>query len=166
MAYALLYENYAAEIFTFINGRVQQKQDAEDLTDEVFVRAWKALSNYKDEGKPFSSFLYRIARNLIVANYRKEDQWQVRSIDTTSLMAAVDKGPAELHAEEVLQEELHIAISKLKPDHRDIIVLRFIEGMSISEIAEYTGRSAGTLRVINHRALKALRTIIDEMDIS
>jgi RNA polymerase sigma-70 factor (ECF subfamily) len=131
-------------------------QLAEDLTEEAFVRAWTALPKYEPQGYRFTSWLYRIARNLVVDHYRKqpnrttEDDVGMENLPDPQML------PEDQLADHQDYESLANAIKQLGDDEQQVIVLRFMEGLSHREVAEVIGKSEGASRVIQHRALEAL----------
>lgn len=161
-AFGALYTLYAASVFRFLYAQLGDRQDAEDLTVEVFLRAWKSMPDYRYQGISFTAFLLRIARNLVVDCYRSkrlpdgdlpdDDQY------TPGLVAA---DPGELVMEKMEKLELHGLLRQLPRDYRDVLSARFLSGLSAEETAEMMGRSAGAVRVLQFRALQALRKLIN-----
>lgn len=161
-AYGDLYELYLDEIYRYVYYRVNNEADAEDLTEQVFLKAWENLSNYRGD-VPLKAWLYRIARNATVDHYRTKKQ----DIPLEESESFVDK--QEQPEEKALNQEtalrLNGAISKLSPLHQDVIVLRFVNGYSTEEIAQILERSTGAVRVLQHRALKAIQSFLMAEDI-
>jgi RNA polymerase sigma-70 factor, ECF subfamily len=161
-AFGDLYEIHVDAIFRYVYYRTGQIHDAEDLTEQIFLKAWEALSNYKDYGNPFSSWLYRIAHNIVVDYHR-----QRKSIPTSLNALPIDieeNEPSAPLGQVIRKEEFTIladAISRLPLEHQQIIVLRFVEGLSHAEIARIIGKNEGTCRMIQHRALIALQTFMN-----
>src|SRR5512146_1872308 len=91
-AYGLLYEQYAEVIFRYVHSHLERRLDAEDLTEEIFLRAWRALPKYDERGLPFSAFLFRIARNSLIDYYRQRKS--VQSIEDVELQSH-ELGPEE-----------------------------------------------------------------------
>ena len=155
-AFAQLYSAYLDRIYRYVYYRVEGAQEAEDLTEAVFMKAWKAIGGYQQKGKPFQAWLYRIASNAIVDNHRAR-----KGIDFLSpseeLPAGEDASPemAVAAAEDV--EALRNGIRSLPREAQQVIVLRFIEGFSHAQVAEIMGKTEGACRVLQHRALTALR---------
>jgi RNA polymerase sigma-70 factor (ECF subfamily) len=154
-AFSILYGNYQDAIYRYIFVRIGNAVEAEDLTEDVFVRAWEALPNYRPTEHPFKSWLYRIAHNLIVDHHRKrrpvamiDDEMQ-HSPGMISLPEEIIEFNQEAH---VLAE----AIQQLGEEEQLVVVLRFMEGLSHREVAEVIGKSEAASRVIQHRALAAL----------
>src|SRR5512138_891545 len=91
-AFGVLYEQYAEVIFRYVYSHLESRLDAEDLTEEIFVRAWRALPKYDDRGLPFSAFLFRVARNSLIDYYRQRKV--VQSIEDVELQSK-EAGPEE-----------------------------------------------------------------------
>ena len=126
-----LYDRYNERIFKYVWIRVSNKRRAEDLTGEVFARMITHLHDYREMGIPFSSWLYRIAFNLVVDYYRKEKNRAV--------------------------EKLQLALDKLDESQREVIILRFLVGLSLREVAGGLDKTVAAVKSLQHRGLVALR---------
>lgn len=155
-AFGLLYDFYQPKIYRFVVIKVGRREEAEDLTHQVFLNAWQNIKNYKSQGFPFSSWLYRIARNLVIDHYRTaKESVSMDEVDPEYLAV-----PAAAHfdLENKFQlEKVRRALNKLEPDYQDVIVMRFIEDLSTKEAALIIGKSEGAVKLMQHRALKKLR---------
>lgn len=161
-AFGELYSQHLDAIYRYIFFRTGDQQEAEDLTENVFLKAWEALPGYKDYGNPFSSWLYRIAHNVVVDHHRRIkpvlgnsdidllESHQDTKADTLGLV---------LEAEQV--EELGKAIIQLTLEQQQVIILRFIEGLSHAEISAIIGKNEGTCRMIQHRGLSSLQKLLN-----
>jgi RNA polymerase sigma-70 factor, ECF subfamily len=156
-AFGQLHDRYADLIFRFLQARLNNRMDAEDLFGEVFLRAWHSLPRYRQKGYPFSSYLFRIARNLVVDYYRKLSQHEEMVQHNDSLLQVVQNSPDEKIIRKQEYQELNKKLAAMREDYRDVLVLRFISGLSPDETAAVMGRSSGAIRVLQHRALKAFR---------
>jgi RNA polymerase sigma-70 factor (ECF subfamily) len=153
-AFGILYERHLDRIFRYIYYRVGSNGEAEDLTEQVFLKAWEAIERYESRGVPFVAWLYRLAHNLVI------DQYRSRRVT----VALDDIGEAEEPGADIVDavedkldaEEVRLAMRKLNPEHQQLIVLRFVEGLSHAEVAQITGKSEGATRVVQYRALQAL----------
>lgn len=156
-AFGLLYDKYQEQIFRFIYVKVGRREDAEDLAAQVFLQALTNISDWRDLGYPFSSWLYRIARNSVIDFYRA-------SKNNTSL----EDLPAEQFATmaQELEVDTDIALSiahvrksmlSLKEEYQDVLLMRFVEDMSIKDTAAALGKSEGAVKLLTHRAVRALR---------
>ena len=164
-AFGRLYEQYLDPLYRYIYFRVGSAATAEDLTEEVFVRAWEALPDYTlpEEGS-ISAWLYRIAHNLVVDEYR---QWS-RHEEVEPLLQ-VEPGPPSVEEQAGLRratERLAQAVARLDPLEQNVIILRFVEGLSHREVGEIVDKSEGACRVIQHRALAALRALLTHPELS
>ncbi len=153
-AFGTLYEKYLDPIFRYIYFRVNDSQDAEDLTGMVFIKAWEALPRYRLNGFPFSSWLYRIAHNMVIDFHRKRKSFSIEKVDEltfdqrSNLLTDI--------AEKEQLGNLINAVSQLPDEQQQVIILRFVEGLSHKEIAKIIGKNDGACRMIQHRALETL----------
>ncbi len=161
-AFGLLYDRYITPIYRFVFLKVGGKKgDAEDITHEVFLSAWKNIKRYEFKGFPFSSWLYRIARNAVIDYYR-----------TAKPSIALDQVPEHFVVTEISEEEkfddalelqaIRGCLTLLEPVYQDVLIMKFIEEKTNKEIAAALEKSEGAVRVIQHRALKQLKKHIDE----
>ena len=154
-AFGCLYERYLESIYRYIRTRVAEDRTAEDLTETVFLRSFESLSRYKEKGLRFSAFLYQIARNLLVDYYRqKEEDLPIESADQ------INVSPSRIDDLIVIQDQvdsLRVGLEALPEEYREIIRLRVLLELSTTECAQWIGRSEGAVRVLLHRAMKALK---------
>lgn len=153
-AFGMLYDQYAEVIFRYVYSHLENRLDAEDMTEEIFLRAWRALPKYDERGLPFSAFLFRIARNTLVDYYRQHKV--VQSIDDMELQSH-EAGPEEVVDTQIENLDLRKKIAELREDYRNVIIFRFLSGLSPEETAQLMQRSVGAIRVLQHRALSALK---------
>lgn len=160
-AFGALYDHYLPQIYRFILFKVNGKDEAEDLTHEVFLSAWKNMPSYRMKGFPFSSWLYQIARNAVIDSYRTaKHHVQIEMVDENNLQT-VPSGEYEINL--VLEmEKARKCIAQLRPDYQDLIVMRFIEEMPNDEIAATLDKSEGAVRLMQHRAIKELKEIYNK----
>lgn len=160
-AFGFLYERYAERVFRFLFAHLDNRLDAEDLTEEVFLRVWRSLPSYREQGVPFLAFVFRIARNALIDHYRRSGQTKNQvSIEEITVHDG-NPGPGESAIASLEREELRISLEQLREDYRTVLVLRFLSELSPEETAQVMGRSAGAIRVLQHRALSALRAILN-----
>jgi len=160
-AFGELYVLHLDRIYRYIFYRVGSEVDAEDLTEQVFLRAWEAIEGYRHQRYPFSSWLYRIAHNAVIDHYRTRKD--LRPLDSLSFSLADEAlGPEELLARKTEAACLHEAIARLPEEQQHVVSLRFIEGLRHAQVALILGKSEGAVRVIQHRALAALSAILGE----
>jgi len=155
-SFGKLYDCYITQIYRFVYLKVQSKQDAEDLTHQVFLKAWQNIHTFNSQGFPFSSWLYRIATNSVIDFYRVHRKHaNIDEIQEEYL--ARDDSP-ETKVDIALEiDAVRVALLKLEHDQQNVIVLRFVNNLTTKEIAESLDKTEGAIRVIQHRALKSLR---------
>jgi RNA polymerase sigma-70 factor (ECF subfamily) len=158
-AFEALYLHYMERIYRYIFFRVGDEAQAEDMTEEVFVRTWEALPKYKLGESRFTSWLYTIAHNLIVDHYRRRNPTPISSEDLARHADPRDL-PERIIDRKQEFEVLANSIMQLEDLEQQVLLLRFVEGLSHREIAKIIGKSQTASRVIQHRALKALRILL------
>jgi RNA polymerase sigma-70 factor (ECF subfamily) len=158
-AFGLLYDKYQPQIYRFIYLKVSHREEAEDLTHQVFLKSWERIDEYKPQGFPFSAWLYRIARNLIVDHYRLKKN--NLGIDEAVELKIDD--PIALTTEKKLDiEKVKKAVNQLSPKYQDVIILRFIEELSPKETASILNKTEISVRMLQYRAIKNLKKILNE----
>ncbi len=151
-----LYVHYLPPIYRFIYMKVSHREEAEDLTHEVFASCWQNLPRYRSKGFPFSSWLYQIARNRVIDHYRvKRTTLPLEEVDAE--LVAQDFGIEGMIENRLTVEKIREAIRSLTPDQQDVILMKFMEDLSHREIAAALAKSEGAVRLIQHRALAELR---------
>jgi RNA polymerase sigma-70 factor (ECF subfamily) len=159
-AFGQLYERYVDQIFRYVRTRVADDQDAEDLTENIFVRSYESIEAYEERGWAYSAFLYQVARNLLVDHYRQANPEQPLETSEPLEASGPDLEQRLTDQEEVLR--IKEAMTKLPDDYQEIIRLRVLLELPTNTAAEWMDRSEGATRVLLHRALKALRQGIDQ----
>ena len=155
-AFAALYDKYIDQVYRHVYYRVSNRADAEDITQEVFIKAWKAINKYTKTGAPFVAWLIAIAHNLIIDHYRAKKN--LVSLEEAGASSEIDATSPEAMAEASLSKSyVRNAIFKLKGEKQKVILMRFIDGLSYGEIAKALNKSEGAVRVIQYRALNDLR---------
>ena len=157
-AFGVLYEQYADVVFRYVYSHLDNRSDAEDLTEEIFLRAWRALPKYDERGLPFTAFLFRVARNSLIDFYRQHKT--VQSIDDIEIQSH-EVGPEETVESKIENNHLKKTISGLREDYRNVLIFRFLSGLSPEETAQVMQRSVGAVRVLQHRALSALKDLLE-----
>ncbi len=157
-AFGLLYELYIDRIYNYVFYRTGNHHDAEDLTAKVFHQAMKHIPRYVHRGAPFSSWLYRIAHNLVANWHRDRSRRQVISLDQVTLVASPgDGGPFEYAARSERRDTLLAAIHRLPADRQQLLILKFVERLPNAQIGRIMGRSEGAIKSLYHRTLISLR---------
>lgn len=164
-AFGLLYERYVDKIYNYVYYRTGNHHDAEDLTAKVFYQAMSHIPRFVQRGAPFSSWLYRIAHNLVANWHRDRSRRQVISLDRlASVGRQGEDGPFEHATQSERRSELLAAICRLPADRQELLILKFVERLPNAEIGQIMGRSEGAIKSLYHRTLVALRQ--DLTDIS
>ena len=161
-AFGELYDRHVSRVYKHIYYMVGNAAEAEDLTAQTFLKAWEAIDRYQVRGAPFVSWLLRIAHNLGVSHLRsKRETSQVHE----GLVDDKPRRDPEHVAQQTAEEEMvRAAILNLREEQRQVIILRFIEDLEYPEVAEIIGKSVAAIRVIQHRALNALRKQMKALD--
>ncbi|MEA3253545.1 MAG: sigma-70 family RNA polymerase sigma factor [Chloroflexota bacterium] len=158
-AFTQLYEEYFDKIYRYIYLRLGDREQSEDLAQEVFVRALEAIGSYKWRDLPFASWLFRIAHNKVIDYLRKEGK--VEKVAWEDNMASTDEpGPVRVAERRFEVEELKDNIKKLPPAAREVISLRFAAELSTGEVAEALGKSTGTVKALQYNGIVALRKLM------
>ncbi len=159
-AFGALYLQHLDAIYRYVRFRIGNAHDAEDLTEQIFLKAWEALPRYRQRGLPFASWLYRIAHNKVIDYQRRSSNEVLTDMSVTADMTSPESGVLEqiIQAGEI--EALSSAIRQLPPEQQQVIVLRFIEGLDHTQVARIIDKSEGACRVIQHRALAALNRLL------
>lgn len=168
-AFGALVEKYSSFVYRTVYFDLRSKEDAEDISQEVFIKAYKALASFRYDSE-FSTWLFRICKNTVYDHIRKESRLKTVSV---SDMGTSDDGenrreydipdtegryePEKTYISKETAELVHEAISTLSEEHRDIIVMRDIEGMSYSQIADILSLEEGTVKSRLSRARTALK---------
>lgn len=159
-AFGQLYELYAPVIFRFLYAHLSERLDAEDLTEEVFLRVWRSLAQYQDQGLPFGAYLFRVARNALIDHYRRVRRTEPNLPLEEDILSDGHADPADAALAGMESKEIRKMLEELREDYRTVLVLRFISDLSPDETAEAMGKSSGAVRVLQHRALAALRKLM------
>lgn len=159
-----LFDRHHEPIFRFAWSRVGDRQVAEDLTGEVFTRMVRSLPDYRLEGVPFRAWLYRIARNLITDHHRKHSQYtSVPICQVESVLHPFNGGhhnPDTMIEEKLTIERVYRALEAIDTAQRDVVVLRFLVGLSLEEVAAAVDKTTAAAKSLQHRGLKSLRVAL------
>ncbi len=159
-AFGALYERYVKKIYSYLYYRTGNSHDAEDLTERVFQRAMLNLDHYTSRGLPFSAWLYRIAHNLVANWHRDQGRRQMVPLNAVGLqhLAAMHTDAPEILAENREEQERLLAVIRRLPGERQqLLILKFVDHLSNTEIGVVMHRSEGAVKSLYHRTLLALR---------
>lgn len=158
-AFGLLYDRFQPEILRYLTHRTRDAETAQDLAQQVFLKAWQAIPRFEQRGVPFKAWLYRMAHNQMVDHYRTHKV--TSELGDFDVPDGADQESALLAGE--MSEALQRALARLSEDHRQVLTLRFLMEKSAREIGEVMGRKEVTVRGLQMRALQALRREIESM---
>jgi RNA polymerase sigma-70 factor, ECF subfamily len=158
-AFGELYDRFQPDIVRYLTHRVRNPDVAEDLAQQVFLKAWQAIPRYQDRGAPFQAWLYRMAHNQMVDYFRTNRH----TTDLEHVEIPEEPEAEALVLADEMNEVLQAALERLSDDHRQVLVLRFLMEKSAREIGEIMGRKEVTVRGLQMRALHALRREIESM---
>lgn len=156
-SFGQLYDIYFERIYAFVYRKTGDRQTAEDLTSDTFYKALANIKKYEYTGQPFSSWLYRIASNVVTDHYRSKKP--VTYVDEYEGMelAATGTSPEEAALALDDQQAVQKALRTLSPDQQEVVLLRFSGGFKLKEIADMSGRTEGAVKALMFRALASLR---------
>ncbi len=159
-AFAELYDEYVDRVYRYLLYRLRDTADAEDLTSEVFTRAFANIHRYRWQGKSFLAWLYTIARNAVTDRMRRARP----TVDLEDAFGIADGSPtAQEHVEaRDRATALRQAMTRLTGDQQEVLLLRFMENYSSQEVAKALGKNEGAVRALQFRALGRLRKLLAE----
>jgi RNA polymerase sigma-70 factor, ECF subfamily len=159
-AVVLVYRAHADPLYRYALARLGDQAAAEDVVSETFLRLLEAIGRYEERGVPLRRYVFRIAHNLIVDQLRAR-----RPSVTLGEMAPGLADAAEDPAREIergqARDALHRALATLTPAQREVVLLRFLGGLEVFDVAEVIGKNSGAVKSMQHRALAALRRTLE-----
>jgi RNA polymerase sigma-70 factor (ECF subfamily) len=165
-AFGLIYDRYVDTVFRFVYFRVGNRQLAEDLTSDTFLRALKRISSFTWQGRDLGAWLVTIARNL-VADHFKSGRYRLE-VTTGDVLDAdrEDRGPEGSPEAAVVDHITNVAlltaVKQLNPEQQECIVLRFLQGFSVAETARAMGKNEGAIKALQYRAVRALARLLPD----
>jgi len=165
-AFIRVYDENAADINRFVYYKIGHREDANDLTSIIFLKTWSHIQNNSlGEGKTLRALLYKIARNAIIDYYREKSLKRAVSLDDENNPLDVADEKHDLVGQ--LDQDTDLELIKkrlpfLKEEYREVIIMRFVNDLSLEEIADITEKKRGNVRVLLHRALNSLKSLVEE----
>jgi len=153
-----LYEEYYDRIARYVYVRIGNKNDAEDLAGEVFLRALESLKSYKERGVPMQAWLFRIAHNLVVDHLRRMAKRRTIPLDATEIES--DMNPVTAAEKNIELEQVVKAMEKLTREQREVLGLRFFGGLTSKEVGGILHKSDGAVREMQRAAIEKLRKVL------
>jgi len=158
-----LFERYHRDIFWYLYYRVGDMHIAEDLTSEVFLRMLSALPGYRPISTSFQAWVFQIARNLSIDHYRRSNHRQ--DIELGEDLPVESDDPLNMVEQGLTAERLHQALTLLPDSQRDVLILRFINGLPIGDVAQALHKSEDAIKGLQRRGLNALRDRLAEWEV-
>ena len=150
-----IYDRYAQRIYNYIYYRIGNAELAEDLTSNVFMKMLEAIQSDKAWRVSFSGWLYRIAHNMVVDHFRRRRK--ERELPLDERLVSSDDDPEMVADISLTSERLRRAVNRLTYDQSQVIILKFVEGMSNGDVADILDKTEGAVKSLQYRALAALR---------
>jgi RNA polymerase sigma-70 factor (ECF subfamily) len=160
-AFAPIYRRYLDRVYAYAFYVLGDHHDAEDATERTFLAALNGIDGFRDEGATFRAWLFRIAHNVIANALRSRRRRRTAPLEAAPEPVAPDD-PARLVARADELRRVRAALDTLSDERRQVIILRFVDGLSTREIGTVLGRSQGAVRVLQHRALRDLAARLEE----
>jgi RNA polymerase sigma-70 factor (ECF subfamily) len=161
-AFGQVYDHLVLPIYRYVYYRVA-RGEVEDLTELIFLKAWENIGRYKKQRKnTFGTWVFRIAHNVVVDYYRTRTRAETVELSENLLCERRESDPAGAVQLKFEQRELSIALRRLPPIQQQVVVLKFINGLSNAEIASIINKSEGAIRVIQYRSLEKLKKLLTQ----
>ena len=155
-----LYRRHVDAIYRYVHLRVGDPTVAEDLTAEVFLRVLEGLAEYRYTGVPLIAWLYRIARARTADHWRRAGRYQ--EIELSDKIAATGSDPEVIASARIERSDLVVVLRRLTDAQQQVIILRFVEEMSLAQAAAVMGKTVGAIKALQHRALASLARLMGE----
>jgi RNA polymerase sigma-70 factor, ECF subfamily len=162
-AFAEIFRMHSQRVYRHICYITGDAHEADDLTSETFIQAWKSIPKYEDRGVPIEHWLLKIGHRMATHHLKRRKPTQ--DIDGVKLEDPSERRPEHLIELAGEVDKLRAAVVQLPEVQRQVIVWRFIEGLSYGEVADLLGKSSGAIRVIQFRALKELRELLSQAEL-
>jgi len=162
IALNMLQHRFYESIYRYVHYKVGDAQTSEDLTSEVFLKMLEAFKKGQGWRTTPDAWIFGIARHVVADYYRSRDRTR-EVVLTEHLPASMEQGPAHQVLQGEEQDELAQAISTLVDEYRDVILLRFVEELSIRDVAEIMNKTPGAIKGLQYRALRTLSRILQEL---
>jgi len=156
-AFAKIYETYFDRVFRYVVVRVGNTAEAEDITQDVFLRALDSIRSFQWRGVPFSAWLFRIAHNLLTDRLRSRGRHEEIALDDEMPLADTRQDPSAFVEIKISVEQMLVSMQNLTDAQRQVLALRFGSGLSITETAEAMKKNEGAIKALQHSAVQALR---------
>ncbi|MBU0981248.1 RNA polymerase sigma factor [Patescibacteria group bacterium] len=162
-AFAQIYDVFFDQIFRYVYFRVVPTE-VDDIVENIFIKAWMNIVKYEQRDVKFSSWLFRIAHNTVI-DFRRAHR-SIEPLSPTIADESERSAPKAMTEQVMTSKKVRDAVDKLKEPYKQVVVLKFLSGLSNSEIAEVLGQREGNIRVLQFRALKELKKLLAEKGFS
>ena len=159
-AFGELYDRFVERVYRYVYFRTGSHTEAEDLTEQVFLKAWEAIGRYRWQGRPFLAWLYRLAHNAHIDHVRSQRPTTSLTNDQRPLDLASPRASLEL-GRTLDAEVIAGALAELTIDQQQVIVMKFIEGLDNEQIAQLMDKREGAIRALQMRALMSMRRVLE-----
>jgi RNA polymerase sigma-70 factor (ECF subfamily) len=159
-AMSTLYRRHRPAVFRYALSKVYDKQLAQDITGEVFLRMVSNLPQYKITGAPFTAWLFRIAHNYIITYRQKDYAQQLVPISQAHKNGRAKDNPAVIVEQQLELEWIWRSLQQLDESQREVIILRFLSGLSLKEAAHVLDKTVGAVKTLQHRGILKLRAVL------
>jgi RNA polymerase sigma-70 factor (ECF subfamily) len=158
-AFSQLYTLYVDRIYRYVRLKLGNATEADDITSAVFFNAWRTIHNFSPQRESsFAAWLFRLAHNAVVDRFRSmRDTISLDASDQRAAIHSVQPGPEAQVERKLTIHELSVALGLLTEEQREVVLLRFVEGMSAREVGDVMGKQEGAVRGMQFRAIEALR---------
>lgn len=165
-AFALVYDLYFSRIYNYIKFRVGDPYLTDDLTNQVFEKVLTKLDTYKEYRGNFASWLFSIAHNIIIDNFRKQKNISNIFLEDDYKQISPDPKPEETVIAKELRDNLFKALKQLDDRERNVLALKFWSGLTNRKIAEFTGLSESNVGIIIYRSIRRLRVVLSDLGVN
>ena len=162
-AFAQLYDAYLERVYRYVYIHVSDEQTAEDITSQVFLKAWEHLDSYRSGGSPFLAWLYTIARNQVIDHYRTRKS--SISVDEVLSLPSKEESVDDQVASRFDLQAMRDALQFLTDEQQQVLILRFVAGLETHEIAYEMNKAEGAIRALQMRALQTLSKYMTEKEL-
>ncbi len=160
-AMSQLYQRHRPAIYRYALSRVYNQQVAQDIVGEIFLRVVTYLPKYKVTGAPFTAWLFRIAHNTLITMAKKEGHFQQLPIETVEKPEYSGDHPDQLVEFQLNKEWIWAGLEQIDENQREVVILRFLVGLSLKETAHALEKSIGAVKTLQHRGILALRVAMN-----
>ena len=162
-AFGELYDRFIERVYRYLYFRTGSHPEAEDLTEQVFLKAWEAIGRYRWQGRPFLAWLYRLAHNTHIDHVRSSRPTTSLDNDARPIELVNPSAAVEL-ARTLDADVIARALTQLTVEQQQVIVMKFIEGLDNEQIAHAMNKREGAIRALQMRALMSLRRVLESQD--